>query len=95
VAWEEVCRPKDASGLGIKNLKIQNQCLLLKFTDKVLSGARVPLNDWCFRGSNPDLIPSPASLVYLGHVYNSTLDLLRSHSRVHVGNDILTAFWLD
>jgi hypothetical protein len=94
VAWEEVCHPKDASGLGIKNLKIQKQ-LLLKLADKVLSGARVPLNDWCFRCSNPNLIPSPASPVYLGHVYNSALDLFRSHSHVHVGNDRLTTFWLD
>jgi len=30
VAWEQTCLPKELGGLGIKNLQILNQCLLLK-----------------------------------------------------------------
>jgi hypothetical protein len=33
-AWDKVCKPKDKGGLGVLNLKIQNQALLLKFLDK-------------------------------------------------------------
>jgi hypothetical protein len=33
-AWDMVCKPKDKGGLGVLNLKIQNQALLLKFLDK-------------------------------------------------------------
>lgn len=30
VAWEIVCLPKEQGGLGVKDLKLQNQCLLKK-----------------------------------------------------------------
>ena len=34
VAWDYVCRDFEEGGLGIKNLRIQNQCLLSKlYTD--------------------------------------------------------------
>jgi hypothetical protein len=33
-AWDMVCRPKDKGGLGVLNMKTQNQGLLLKFLDK-------------------------------------------------------------
>jgi hypothetical protein len=39
VAWEQVCTSKLNGGLGLKNLELQNQCLLLKFVDKLFSGA--------------------------------------------------------
>lgn len=31
VAWDVVCSPKDKGGVGIKNLYVQNKCLLQKF----------------------------------------------------------------
>jgi hypothetical protein len=58
VAWDNVCRLKDIGGLAIKNLKLQNQCLLLKFAVKLLHGNHVPWITWCCRGSNPVLILS-------------------------------------
>jgi hypothetical protein len=33
-AWSLVCIPKKKGGLGVLNLKIQNQALLLKYLDK-------------------------------------------------------------
>lgn len=30
VAWDRCCRPRSEGGLGLRNLAIQNQCLLLK-----------------------------------------------------------------
>lgn len=36
VACERVCSPKENGGLGVKNLYLQNVCLLLKFCYKTL-----------------------------------------------------------
>lgn len=33
-AWDMVCRPKECGGLGVLNLKIQGDALLLKFLHK-------------------------------------------------------------
>jgi hypothetical protein len=35
IAWDVVCRPIEEGGLNIKNLEIQNICLLLKFIHKL------------------------------------------------------------
>ena len=41
-AWELVCRPRDKGGLGIINLNIQNQGLLLKHLHKFYNKVDVP-----------------------------------------------------
>lgn len=33
-AWEMICLPKSEGGLGVLNLRIQNEALLLKYFDK-------------------------------------------------------------
>ncbi|GJN08980.1 hypothetical protein PR202_ga26942 [Eleusine coracana subsp. coracana] len=35
VAWERACQPKEAGGLGLKQLGTQNQCLLLKLPHRL------------------------------------------------------------
>lgn len=42
VAWDKVCKPKVKWGLGVINLSIQNQALLLKFLDKFYNRRQVP-----------------------------------------------------
>ena len=37
VAWNSCCRPKDASGLGVKDFGILNMALLKKFTWRMLT----------------------------------------------------------
>jgi hypothetical protein len=46
VAWEQVCTSKQFGGLGLKDLELQNQCMLLKFVDKFFSGQHAPWRDW-------------------------------------------------
>ena len=41
-AWELVCRPKNKGGLGVIDLKIQNQGLLLKMLHKFYNQLDVP-----------------------------------------------------
>ena len=35
VAWEQVCLPKESGGLGLKNLSVQNQCMLVKLIHRL------------------------------------------------------------
>jgi hypothetical protein len=46
VAWDHVCRSLEEGGLGIKNLKIQNQCLLTKFAHRFLTEPNSPWARW-------------------------------------------------
>ena len=51
VAWDRVCTSKSAGGLGVKNLEIQNGCLLLKFAYKFLHSADLPWKNWILHHS--------------------------------------------
>src|SRR4051812_30936771 len=42
VAWETVCKPKNKGGLGVRNLEIQNDALLLKYMDKFMNKVDIP-----------------------------------------------------
>ena len=37
VKWNITCQPKDQGGLGVKNLGVQNQCLLSKWLFKLIN----------------------------------------------------------
>jgi hypothetical protein len=41
-AWSTISKPKGRGGLGVIDLKLQNECLLLKFLDKFLNRKDVP-----------------------------------------------------
>lgn len=42
VAWEKCIIPRDKGGLGIKNIKLQNEALLLKHLDKFYNRKDIP-----------------------------------------------------
>jgi hypothetical protein len=42
VTWDKVCRPKNKGGLGVLNLKIQNQALLMKYLHKFYNRHDIP-----------------------------------------------------
>ena len=49
IAWKNVCKPNFFGGLGIKNLAIQNECLLMKFAFKYLThdeNTQLPWISW-------------------------------------------------
>lgn len=45
VAWKNVCKPNFFGGLGLKNLHIQNQAMLMKLAVKTLSHETTPWLD--------------------------------------------------
>jgi hypothetical protein len=42
VAWENACKPKDQGGLGIIDIHMHNEALLMKFLDKFYNMADLP-----------------------------------------------------
>jgi hypothetical protein len=45
VAWENVQARKEDGGLGVKDLELQNRCLLMKFIDKLFFDESVAWKD--------------------------------------------------
>jgi hypothetical protein len=56
-AWELVCKPKNKGGLGIINLELQNQALLLKQLYKFYNKAKVPWVDLVWYSHYSDKVP--------------------------------------
>jgi hypothetical protein len=98
VAWDTVCRPTEEGGLNIKNLEIQNTCLLLKFIHKLHTSNRSSWAKWI------------KTYVYKGHkrlgdklsVCSSSwrslmplIQLYRDLTWVTIGDGTSTCFWLD
>ena len=42
VKWEKVCKPKNAGGLGIKSLRVQNNALMMKNLYKFMNQEDIP-----------------------------------------------------
>jgi len=46
VAWDNVCASKSHGGLGVKDLELQNRCLLMKFIDKLFASEDASWKKW-------------------------------------------------
>jgi hypothetical protein len=57
VAWENACTPKEEGGLGLRDLELQNRCMLMKLIDKLFSRDPAPSKDWVFQQSKVTLPP--------------------------------------
>lgn len=53
VAWDNVQSSKAQGGLGVKDLELQNRCLLMKFVDKVFSHSNAPWKSWVLQNASP------------------------------------------
>lgn len=94
VAWDKVCTPRGAGGLGVKNLRAQNFCLLLKFAYKFLHSTNLPWKDWVLHHS-PLHIGHGKNSSFLAKTIFKHLQSLREISQCTVGDGCSTFFWLD
>jgi len=92
VAWINVCKPKDQGGLGIKDMGIQNICLLLKLIHKLHCPTTSAWAQW---------VKERASVVTLtGDIHgdhwntlHSILPLYRAITTVNIGDGKSPSFW--
>lgn len=95
VAWKNVCKPKNCGGLGIKNLLIQNNCLLMKFAFKLLQQPDLPWVHWYHYRYTTAIADNTSKPSFIWKVVNHQLPILQKNSFVFTNNGQSTFFWLD
>ncbi|XP_022556970.2 uncharacterized protein LOC111205438 [Brassica napus] len=99
VAWDNLTKPKDRGGLGLRDIQLFNQALLAKQAWRLLTNpecllARVLLGKYCHKRSFLE-VELPAVCF---HEWRSILhgrDLLRGRVGKAIGNGINTKIWKD
>jgi mannosylglycoprotein endo-beta-mannosidase len=93
VAWDKLCVPTSRGGLGAKNLKAQNVCLLLKFCFKFLHSQNLPWKQWILsQTTNPFAASNPS---YLTKTIAKHLDTLLQITTCTANNGKSVLFWHD
>jgi len=94
VAWEQVCVPKELGGLGLKNLSVQNQCLLLKLIHRLHHPGA---SSWARWARQHVCLASLDGEVQGNHwdMLRELLPLYRVITTVRVHNGRSTSFWDD
>ncbi|KAM0929135.1 hypothetical protein ACQ4PT_001812 [Festuca glaucescens] len=97
VAWRDVCHPCSEGGLGVRDLRVQNLCLLMKFVHKLVSGEVTPWTRWVRRwygeygiSHAPSVHDTPSWRTFK-HVFAT----YRQLTSVVVGTGCTVSFWLD
>ena len=94
VAWKDVCTPKQSGGLGIKNMELQNNALLIKRLNHLHSTPSSWAN-WIWQEFEDSSIFTDKRL---GPHWDSLMPLmpeLQKLSSVQIGNGKRSSFWLD
>jgi len=94
VAWEKACLPKEQGGLGIKDLRSFNQCLLLKLLHRLHHPEESAWAKWMADQVNLASLRGACA----GNHWDSLKELMpvyRAITVTDVGNGVRTSFWLD
>jgi hypothetical protein len=94
IAWERVCLSKDQGGLGIKNLGLQNVCLLLKLLHRLHCSLESAWADWVRKHAS---LANLEGALFGEHwnVLRSLLPLYQAITVVDVEDGKDTSFWYD
>lgn len=97
VAWDRICRPKESGGLGIINLKIQSDALLLKYLHKFYNQHDLPWVNPIWSTYYTDKIPhasDPCGSFWWRDVLKLT-PIYRGISKVEVNRGDNVLMWKD
>ena len=61
-AWEMVCKPKKHGGLGVINIKLQNEALLMKFLHKFYNHHDIPWGSLIWDSYYHESVPHATTL---------------------------------
>jgi hypothetical protein len=89
-AWDMVCKPKEKGGLGVLNLRIHNEGLLLKYLHKFYNKTDTPTY---YNGKVPHNM-APRGSNWWHTVFNLS-PIFRGISMSHINDGRNTLFWKD
>lgn len=92
MVWEQVLRPQEEGGLGVKDIEAQNHCLLMKFIHKLHSADSVPWKTWFFSELHGDLGDGHHDPTFLGCIVQEELNRYRAVTQVRVRDGCSTSF---
>lgn len=93
----KVCIPKNKGGLGVINLSIQNQALLLKYLDKFYNRKNLPWVNLIWNSYYGNGVPHLSNLkgYFWWKDVCKLMDLFMGIARCMVGNSVACYFWED
>ena len=94
VAWNQVCMPKEKGGLGVKDVAVQNQCLLLKLLHRLHHPANSALAQWAREEVDLSILKGKNAVGPHWEALRSLLPLYQSITFVD-GDGRATDFWND
>jgi hypothetical protein len=96
VAWEVVMQPKEKGGLGVLNLRLQNDALLMKHLSKFYNHANIP---WVQLIWNKYSSKVPHAAREVGSFWWKDIlrlnTIFRNISKCELGNGASVCFWDD
>jgi hypothetical protein len=97
IAWDKVCRPKKKGGVGVLNLKLQNEALLLKHLHKFYNHEDVPWVTLLWKSYYQEKVPHamlPVGSFWWRDIFKLT-PLFRGIASCQVGDGTTVLFWKD
>ncbi|GJN23279.1 hypothetical protein PR202_gb10915 [Eleusine coracana subsp. coracana] len=94
IAWDLVTRPKECDGLGIRDLAVQNRCLLMKLVHRLHNPT---VSSWATWAQEHCDVPSMDGEVADDHweAVRALLPAYQDVTVVQIGNGRTTSFWRD
>jgi hypothetical protein len=97
VAWEKICRPKNQGGLGVLDITVQNNALLIKNLRKFYNRLDIPWVNliWDSYYSNNSLPGRHSEGSFWWKAHLKLVDLYKGMGKCVIGDGKTAYFWTD
>lgn len=96
ISWDTVCKAKEQGGLGVLDLKIHNQALLIKFLHKFFNRADIPQVNIIWETHYQDKLPSENKTgSFWWRTVLKHLSTFKQHAICKAGQGNTVMFWTD
>jgi hypothetical protein len=96
-SWDLVCRPKDQGGLGVLNLSVQNDCLLMKHLHKFYNKVNIPWVSLSWEAYYQTVLPPlrARDISFWWRDCLKSLDIYKNLASCSLQNGRSILFWTD
>lgn len=93
IAWDVVCKPKVKGGLGVINLMVQNQALLIKYMDKIYNKMDLPWVRLIWSSNYMNCVPHLVRVSFWWRHICKLMVIFRGISTCSLGNGATCSCW--